>query len=164
MVHSIAQKFLNLGLKRINRAAILVKICSDLLPTATTLQKWKWQTYDYWCLLEQSETRDHMLQCSVVWRRKWRIKTIITLQKQIKQLNIKFNLENTICCAIAERFEIGHILLYKYPEKFHKVIWSQGTIWISLFQKSRQKFCFVCIIRVCANRSKIEKYSTVQKR
>ena len=36
-VHSIAWKCLNLGLKRIDREVVLVKICNDLLPTATTL-------------------------------------------------------------------------------------------------------------------------------
>ena len=52
----------------------------------------------------------------------------------MKQLNTKFDLENTICCAIAEWFEIGHVPLYKYPEKFHKAIWSQGTIgWRQIF-------------------------------
>ena len=41
-VHSIAWKCLNLGLKRIDREVVLVKICNDLLPTATTLHKWKY--------------------------------------------------------------------------------------------------------------------------
>ena len=41
-VNSIAWKCLNLGLKRIDREVVLVKICNDLLPTATTLLKWKW--------------------------------------------------------------------------------------------------------------------------
>ena len=49
-----------------------------------------------------------------------------TLQKQMKQLNTKFDLENTICHAIAEWFETGHISLY--PEKFHNTICSQGAI------------------------------------
>ena len=40
-IQSIAWKCLNLGLKRINREVLLVKICNDQLPTATTLQKWK---------------------------------------------------------------------------------------------------------------------------
>ena len=40
-VNSIARKCLNLGLKRIDREIILVKIYNDLLPTATTLKKWK---------------------------------------------------------------------------------------------------------------------------
>ena len=39
IVHSLAWKYLNLGLKRINREVVSMKICNDLLPTATTLQK-----------------------------------------------------------------------------------------------------------------------------
>ena len=60
-VNSIAWKCLNLGLKRIDREVILVKICNDLLPTATKLLKWKWQNHDNCYLCEQSETRDHMI-------------------------------------------------------------------------------------------------------
>ena len=51
-----------------------------------------------------------------------------TLQKRIKQLNTKFDLENTLCCAVAEWFETGHIPLYEYSEKFHEAILSQGAI------------------------------------
>ena len=40
-----------------------------------------------------------------------KLKTIATLRKQMKQLNTKFNLENTMCCAIAEWFKIGHVHL-----------------------------------------------------
>ena len=36
--------------------------------------------------------------------------------------------EHEMCCAIAEWFETGYVFLYKYPEKFHKAIWSQGAI------------------------------------
>ena len=42
----------------------------------------------------------------------------------MKQLDTKYDLENTMCCAIAEWFETGHVPLYKYPEKFHYAIWS----------------------------------------
>ena len=52
----------------------------------------------------------------------------------MKLLNTKFDLENTMCCAIAEWFETGHVSLYKYPEYFHDKIWSQGTIgWRQVF-------------------------------
>ena len=52
----------------------------------------------------------------------------------MKQLNTKFDLENTMCCAIAEWFETGYVPLYKYPEKFHEAIWSQGAIgWRQIF-------------------------------
>ena len=127
-VHSMIWKYLNLDLKRIDRKCVLVKICNDLLLTATTLQKWKCQAYDSCCLCEQQETRDHMIHCPALSERKWRIKTITILQKQMKQLNTKFDLKNTMCCAIAEWFETGHMPLYKYPEKFHDIIWSQGAI------------------------------------
>ena len=40
-----------------------------------------------------------------------------TLQKQMKQLNTKFDQGNTMCCAITEWFETGRITLYKYSEK-----------------------------------------------
>ena len=39
-VHDIAWKCLNLGLERLDREVILVKIYNGLLPTATTLLKW----------------------------------------------------------------------------------------------------------------------------
>ena len=55
--YSIAWKCLNLDLKRIDREVVLVNICNDLLPTATTLQEWKWQAHDSCCLCEQQETR-----------------------------------------------------------------------------------------------------------
>ena len=41
-VQLIAWECLNLGLRRLDRKVVLVKIYNDLLPTATTLQKWKW--------------------------------------------------------------------------------------------------------------------------
>ena len=52
----------------------------------------------------------------------------------MKQLNTEFDLENIMCCAIAEWFEIGHVPLYKYPENFHEAIWSKGAIgWRKIF-------------------------------
>ena len=52
----------------------------------------------------------------------------------MKQLNTMYDLENTMCCAIAEWFETGHVPLYKYPEKLHNVIYSQGTTrWRQIF-------------------------------
>ena len=106
-VQTIAWKCLNLSLKRLDREVVLVKICNDLLSTATTLQKWKWQAHDSCCLCGQSETRDHILQCPAMSQRRWRIKTISSLRKRMKQLNMKYEVENTMCYAIAEWFETG---------------------------------------------------------
>ena len=69
-----------------------------------------------------------MIQCPAMTKKKWRIKIITTLQKRMQQLNTKYNLENTLVCTIAEWFETGRVTLYKYPEKFHEAVWSQGAI------------------------------------
>ena len=75
-----------------------------------------------------------MIRCPETTRRQWRIKTIQTLRKRMKQLDTKYDLENTLACAISEWFETGYVSLYKYPEKFHNVIWSQGAIeWRQIF-------------------------------
>ena len=63
------------------------------------------------CLCEQQETRDHMIQCPAQSQIKWIIKTIATLQKRMEKLNTRFDLKNTMCWAIAEWFEIGHVPL-----------------------------------------------------
>ena len=55
-------------------------------------------------------------------KQQWRIKTIATLQKQMKQLNTKNDPKNTICYAISEWFVTGHVPLYKYPEKSNEAI------------------------------------------
>ena len=82
----------------------------------------------------KTRKRDHMIQCPAQSWVEWRIKTITELWKRVGQLNTKFELEETLCSAIAEWFETGHVLLYKYPEKFYKTIWSQGVIgWRQIF-------------------------------
>ena len=54
----------------------------------------------------------------------------------MKQLNSKFDLENTMHSAIAELFETCHVPLYKYSEKFNEAIWSQGEIgWRQIFNQ-----------------------------
>ena len=60
--------------------------------------------------------------------------TYTSLQKQMKQLDTKYDLENTLACEISEWFETRHVSLYKYPEKFHEAIESQGAIgWRQIF-------------------------------
>ena len=50
------------------------------------------------------------------------------LQKQMEQLATEFALGETICTALSEWFESGHVQLRNYPEKCHSVIWNQGAI------------------------------------
>ena len=133
-VKYIAWKCLNLGLQRIDREVMLVKICNGLLPTATTLLKWKWQNHDNCCLCGQSETRDHMIPYAETTRRQWRIKTISAIRKRMKQMNTQYKLENTLACTTSKWFKTGYVSLYKYPENFHDAIWRQGTIgWRQIF-------------------------------
>ena len=52
----------------------------------------------------------------------------------MQQLDTKFDIENTLACAILEWFKAGYVSLYKYPEKFKEEIWSQGAIgWRQIF-------------------------------
>ena len=133
-MQEISWKCLNLGLRRLDREVVLVKICNDLLPTAINLQKWKWQAHDSCCLCGMSETRDHMLLCKGESRRKWRIKTIDELQKRMKTIDTKFGVENTICSAISDWFETGKVLAEDYPEEYHDAIRSQEAIgWRQVF-------------------------------
>ena len=75
-----------------------------------------------------------MIRCPKTIRKQWRIKTISTLQKRIKQLDKKYELENTLACAILEWTETRYVSLYKYLEKFHDAIWSLGAIgWRQIF-------------------------------
>ena len=104
-IKSIAWESLNLRLKRIDREVIPIKIYNDQLPTAITLQKWKWYYYVY----QQQKTRDHMIQCPNKSQIEWRIKTLAALRKQMKQFETKIKLGETMCFYLSEWFKIGHI-------------------------------------------------------
>ena len=133
-IGSIAWKCLNLGLKRINREVVLVKICNDQLPTATSLMKRKWQAHDCCSLCHQSETRDHMIQCQGSSRIEWRRKTMTTLRHRMETLDTKYIVSNTLCSCLTEWFEHGHINMSKYPEITHTAIRTQNEIgWRQLF-------------------------------
>ena len=43
-------------------------------------------------------------------------------------MDTKYELKNTLACAISEWFGTGYVSLYKYSEKFFDKIWSQGAI------------------------------------
>ena len=64
-----------------------------------------------------------MIRCPKTTRKQWRTKKIPTLGKQMKQMDTKYELENTLACAILEWLETGYVSLCKYPEKFHDAIW-----------------------------------------
>ena len=62
------------------------------------------------------------------------------LQKRMEQLATNFVLGETICTALLEWFETGHVQLRNYPKKYHPRIWSQGAIgWRQIFNRMLSK-------------------------
>ena len=49
----IAWKFLSLVAQQINKSILLTKVCNNILPTASTLQKWSYQDTDECVLCHQ---------------------------------------------------------------------------------------------------------------
>ena len=72
IVTSIVWKSLSLAIARLNRDVVLTKICNDLLPTATTLFKIKYQYQDTCALCSKTDTRDRLLRCNEKSRIDWR--------------------------------------------------------------------------------------------
>jgi hypothetical protein len=52
---------LSLAIQQINRDVLITKVCNDLLPTANTLCKMKYQHHDTCILCYQQYTRDILL-------------------------------------------------------------------------------------------------------
>ena len=63
-----------------------------------------------------------MIQCTAPSQIEWRIKTMNTLQKRMEQLATKFALGETMCIALSEWFETGHVQLQNYPNRYHPAI------------------------------------------
>ena len=77
-----------------------------------------------------------MIQCPAKSHVGWRIKTMNILRTQMKQLETKFALSETMCTALSKWFETGHVQLWNYPDTYHPVIWSQGAIgWRQMFNR-----------------------------
>jgi hypothetical protein len=63
-IEIISWKCLSLTIQRINRDVLITKVCNDLLPTADTLCKMKYQHHDTCIFCHQHETRDHIIRCT----------------------------------------------------------------------------------------------------
>jgi hypothetical protein len=79
VIEIISWKCLSLAIQRINRDVLITKVCNDLLPTAATLCKMKYQHHDTCILCHQQETRDHIIRCTATTRIKWRQQYICAL-------------------------------------------------------------------------------------
>jgi hypothetical protein len=128
VIEIISWKCLSLAIQLINRDVLTTKICNDLLPTAATLCKMKYQHHDTCILCHQQETRDHIIRCTATSRIKWRQQYICALRKRLDTSETEFALKETLSTAIAEWLESGVVNVGYYPIKYANAIMSQERI------------------------------------
>ena len=134
IVQIISWKSLSLAVQRIQRDVLLTKVCNDLLPTAVTLHKMRYQNNDTCVMCNQRETRDHIMLCTSPSRIKWKRKLIGSLRKRLEYLETEFGIGEGMCTAIAEWLETGTVDETNYPPRFTRAITSQNMIgWRHLF-------------------------------
>jgi hypothetical protein len=124
----IAWKSLSLAIQRIQRNVLITKVCNDLLPTAATLYKQRYQEHDTCVLCQREETREHLVRCPADSRLRWRRHMLQAIRKRLDHLETEFAITETICTALAEWLEYGTVDVEKYPQRFHKAIKSQTVV------------------------------------
>jgi hypothetical protein len=128
IIEIIAWKCLSLAIQRIDRDVLITKVCNDLLPTADTLYKMRYQYHDTCILCHNHETRDHIIRCKAPSRIKWRQKYICALRKRMDKMGTEFSISETLSTAIAEWLETGEVDVSNYPIKYANAILSQKRI------------------------------------
>jgi hypothetical protein len=104
-IEIISWKCLSLAIQRINRDVLITKVCNDLLPTATTLCRMKYQHNDTCILCHQQY--------------------ICALRKRLDTIETEFAIEETLSTSIAEWLETGEVNVSYYPSKYANAIMSQ---------------------------------------
>jgi hypothetical protein len=123
-IEIISWKCMSLAIQRINRDVLITKVCNDLLPTAKTLCRMKYQHHDTCILYHQQETRDHIIRCTAPSRIKWRQQYICALRKSLDTIETEFALQETLSTAIAEWLETGDVNVSNYPIKYaNEILW-----------------------------------------
>jgi hypothetical protein len=118
---------------------LITKVCNDLLPTADTLRKMRYQSHDTCILYLQHETRDHIIRCTAPLRIKWRQQYICDLWKRLETIKKESALQETLSTSIAEWLDTGEVNASNYPIKYVNAILSQENklaCGISLEEKS----------------------------
>jgi hypothetical protein len=128
IIETISWKCLSLAIQRINRDVLITKICNDLLPTAETLCKMKYQHHDTCILCNNHETRDHMIRCTAPSRIKWRNQYIKAIRTKLNKIETEFSITEALCSAIAAWLEHGEVDISKFPIRFANAIISQESI------------------------------------
>ncbi len=101
----IAWKSLSLAIQRIQRNVLITKVCNDLLPTAATLYKQRYQEHDTCVLCQREETREHLVRCPADSRLRCRRHMLQAIRKRLDHLETEFAITETICTAVAEWLE-----------------------------------------------------------
>jgi hypothetical protein len=81
-----AWKCLSLAIQRINQDVLITKVCNDLLSTADTLCKIRYQHHDTYILCHQHETREHIIRCAAPSRIRLRQQYICALRKRLETI------------------------------------------------------------------------------
>ena len=130
----IAWKSLSIGIRRIRREVLTTKVCNDLMPTAASLKKRKYQFNDQCCLCGREETRDHMIRCTDETRLKWRRKYIGLIRQRMEHLETDYGLKEMFCNAVTDWFQDERVDIDKYPVKYHLALITQNNIgWRQIF-------------------------------
>ena len=133
-IQDIAWKSLSLAAQQIHNPVLLTKVCNDILPTASTLQKWNYQETDECVLCHQHEDRDHLIRCNGTSRLLWRIKFIVALRKTLIKKKTHWQLSDMICTSLTEWMDEGYVDIRNYHEDFHLAITAQNKIgWRNFF-------------------------------
>jgi hypothetical protein len=125
---------LSLAVRQINRSVILTKVSNDILSTAETLKKYKYQNSDKCVLCDKTETRDHMIQCKAESRCRWRVSLSTALRKKMKALETEYEVEETFTTALCDWMENNEVDINKFPSRFKAALSSQEHIgWRQVF-------------------------------
>ena len=134
VMESIAWRSLSIALNRIRNDVVTFKICNDILPTASSLQRRQYQYHNSCCLCGEQENTEHLIRCLDQTRNKWRVHYITTLKNRLKLFNTKPGITDTLCTAITEWFDTCTVTISKYHPKYHSALQSQLQIgWRHIF-------------------------------
>ena len=113
---------------------LATKVCNDIMPTAVSLKKMKYQSNDQCCLCNQLETRDDMIRCLDRSRTKWRLQYINRIRTRLIYLETDKGVTNALCTAITEWFDTKEVKLVNYDPKYHQALITQTNIgWRQIF-------------------------------
>jgi hypothetical protein len=85
-------------------------------------------------MCDQTETRDHMIQCKVESRCKWRVTLSAAMRKKMKTIATKHDVEEISMTALWDWIESGEMNINKFPLKSKAALTSQEHIgWRNLF-------------------------------